>query len=61
MSKKLQITLKRSVIGTSDKQRNTITTLGLKRINDVVVKEDTPSVRGMLNLVSHLVTVEETE
>lgn len=61
MSKKLQITLKRSVIGTSEKQRNTITTLGLKRINDVVVKEDTPSVRGMLNLVSHLVTVEETE
>jgi len=61
MSKKLQITLNRSVIGSKKNQKNTITTLGLKKINDVVVKEDNPSVRGMLNSVSHLVTVEEIE
>lgn len=61
MSKKLQITLTRSVIGANEKQKNTITSLGLKKVNDVVVKEDSPSLKGMLNVVSHLVTVEETE
>lgn len=61
MSNKLQITLKRSVIGTSEKQRNTVSALGLKKINDVVVKEDTPAIRGMINVVSHLVTVEDAE
>lgn len=61
MSKKLQITLKRSVIGATEKQRNTIQSLGLKKINDVVVREDTPSVRGMIEIISHLITVEETE
>jgi len=36
-------------------------TLGLKRIGDVVVKEDRPEVRGMVNTVSHLVKVEEVD
>jgi len=59
MSKKLEITLKRSVIGSKENQRKTIETLGLKKIRQSVVCEDTPVVRGMINKVSHLVTVEE--
>lgn len=59
MSSKLEITLKRSVIGAKDNQRKTIHTLGLKKVNQSVVREDTPAVRGMINTVSHLVTVKE--
>lgn len=59
MSKKLEITLKRSVIGTKENQRRTIQTLGLKKVHQSVVCEDTPVVRGMINKVSHLVAVEE--
>lgn len=59
MSKKLEITLKRSVIGTKQNQRKTVQTLGLKKINDAVVCEDTPVVRGMVNTISHLVSVKE--
>ncbi|HLS36025.1 MAG TPA: 50S ribosomal protein L30 [Bacillota bacterium] len=61
MSKNLEITLKRSMIGANKKQRNTINSLGLRSVNDVVVKEDSPSVRGMVNIVSHLVTVKEID
>ena len=42
-------------------QRETLRTLGLKRLHDVVVKEDRPEIRGMVNTVSHLVTVEEVD
>jgi len=59
MSKKLEITLKRSVIGTKENQRTTIQTLGLKKVRQSVVCDDTPVVRGMINKVSHLVTVKE--
>ncbi|MBB1253617.1 50S ribosomal protein L30 [Streptomyces alkaliterrae] len=55
----LKITQARSVIGTKQNHRETLRTLGLKRINDVVVKEDRPEVRGMVHTVRHLVTVEE--
>ncbi|MBB1243509.1 50S ribosomal protein L30 [Streptomyces durbertensis] len=55
----LKITQSRSVIGTKQNHRETLRTLGLKRINDVVVKEDRPEVRGMVHTVRHLVTVEE--
>jgi large subunit ribosomal protein L30 len=47
------------VIGQKHNQRETIRSLGLKRINDVVIKEDRPEIRGMIFTVSHLVTVEE--
>ena len=47
--------------GGTHSQRNTLRSLGLKRISDVVVKEDRPEIRGMVNTVSHLVTVEEVE
>ncbi|MFD1850688.1 50S ribosomal protein L30 [Oceanobacillus bengalensis] len=59
MSKNLEITLTRSVIGRLDKQVKTVEALGLKKIRQSVVLEDTPAVRGMINKVSHLVTVKE--
>ncbi|KKE78558.1 50S ribosomal protein L30 [Oceanobacillus caeni] len=59
MSKKLEITLTRSVIGRKEKQVKTVEALGLKKISQSVVLEDTPSVRGMINRVSHLVAVKE--
>ena len=59
MSKKLEITLTRSVIGGTAVQRNAVQALGLKKIRQSVVLEDTPAVRGMVNRVSHLLTVKE--
>ncbi|MGN8647816.1 50S ribosomal protein L30 [Gracilibacillus sp. HCP3S3_G5_1] len=59
MSNKLEITLKRSVIGRSEVQKATVQTLGLKKMHQSVVREDTPVVRGMINKVSHLVDVKE--
>lgn len=59
MSNKLEITLTRSVIGRTEKQRQTVQALGLKKINDSAVHEDNPAVRGMINKVSHIVTVKE--
>jgi large subunit ribosomal protein L30 len=58
---RLKVTQIRSKIGRQQSQRNTLRSLGLKRINDVVVKEDRPEIRGMIFAVSHLVTVEEVE
>ncbi|HYY80605.1 MAG TPA: 50S ribosomal protein L30 [Actinomycetes bacterium] len=56
---RLRVTQVRSVIGRPKPQRDTIRSLGLKRMHDVVVKEDRPEIRGMLFKVSHLVKVEE--
>ena len=58
---RLKVTQIRSKIGRQQSQRNTLRSLGLKRINDVVVKEDRPEIRGMIFTVNHLVTVEEVE
>jgi large subunit ribosomal protein L30 len=51
----------RSAIGRQKNQRDTLRTLGLKRIGDVAVLEDRPEVRGMLQAVRHLVAVEEVD
>lgn len=59
MSEKLKITLTCSLIGRTQRQRRTVQTLGLKKINDSIVREDTPAVRGMINKISHIVTVEQ--
>ncbi|ABS72582.1 50S ribosomal protein L30 [Bacillus subtilis] len=56
---KLEITLKRSVIGRPEDQRVTVRTLGLKKTNQTVVHEDNAAIRGMINKVSHLVSVKE--
>ena len=57
----IKITQIRSEIGGTKVQRDTLRSLGLKRINDVVVKEDRPEIRGMIFAVNHLVSVEEVE
>ncbi|MED0866782.1 50S ribosomal protein L30 [Bacillus safensis] len=59
MTNKLEITLKRSVIGRPEDQRVTVRTLGLKKTNQTVVHEDNAAIRGMINKVSHLVSVKE--
>ena len=58
---RLKITQTRSRIGNKRNQRETLRTLGLKRIHDVVVKEDRPEIRGMVATVTHLVSVEEVD
>ncbi len=58
---RLKVTQRKSEIGGTSKQRNSLRSLGLKRIDDVVVKEDRPEIRGMVSTVSHLVTVEEVD
>jgi large subunit ribosomal protein L30 len=57
----LKVTQIRSGIGGKQNQRETLRSLGLKRLSDVVVKEDRPEIRGMVNTVRHLVVVEEVE
>jgi len=59
--KKLKITLKRSIIGSKPNQRKTVEALGLRRINSSVIRPGTESVLGMINVVSHLVVVEDAE
>jgi large subunit ribosomal protein L30 len=59
MAKELHITLKRSVIGQNESQRATVKALGLGKLNSKVVKADNVAIRGMINKVSHLLTVEE--
>ena len=57
----LKVTQVRSVIGENPSQRATLRGLGLKRIGDVVVKEDRPEIRAMIRTVTHLVTFEEVD
>lgn len=57
----LKITQVKSQIGGKQYQRDTLRTLGLRRIGQSVVREDRPEVLGMINTVRHLVTVEEVD
>jgi large subunit ribosomal protein L30 len=57
--KTLKVTLRKSVIGEKPKTRATVEGLGLRKMNQTVTQKDTPSVRGMLDRVRHLVEVEE--
>lgn len=59
MAKQVKITLKRSTIGCLKKQRATIEALGLKKIGQSNVLNDNECIRGMIKVVSHLITVEE--
>ncbi|MDO4413384.1 50S ribosomal protein L30 [Cutibacterium sp.] len=58
---KLKITQIKSGIGTKPNHRQTLRSLGLKRIGDTVIKEDRPEFRGMVQTVRHLVTLEEVD
>jgi large subunit ribosomal protein L30 len=57
MALKLKVTLVRSPIDRTKKQKATVRGLGLRRLNHSVVLEDTPAIRGMIRKVQHLVTV----
>jgi len=61
MAKRLRITWVKSAIGYSQRLKDTIRTLGLRRLGDWVEREDSPGLRGMVQKVSHLVKVEEIE
>lgn len=59
MADTLKITLRRSLIGEKPKTRATVESLGLRKINSSVERPDSPSVRGMIHGVKHLLEVEE--
>ena len=56
---KLKITLEKSLIGRKDDHIKTAQALGLKKIRDVVEKDDVPTIRGMVNKISYLVKCDE--
>ncbi len=57
--KMLRITLVKSAIGYSVRHKATVRALGLRKMNQTVVQEDNPTIRGMLSKVNHLVLIEE--
>ncbi len=59
--KLLKVTLVKSPIGYNSRQKETVKSLGLRRMSQSVLIGDAPQIRGMINRVSHLVTVEEVE
>ena len=61
MMTQLKIRQVRSAVGGKQYQRDTLRTLGLKRIGDSSTREDRPEVRGMIKTVTHLVAVEEVD
>ncbi len=58
-SKTIKVTLVRSPIGYSKRQKATVRALGLRRMNQTVEHPDTPALRGMLDKVIHLIRIEE--
>ncbi len=58
-TKNIKVILKKSLIGSTKRQRECVKGLGLRRLNSSSVLKDTPEVRGMIGKVSHLVSVEE--
>ncbi len=57
----LKITQTKSGIGYKQNQKETLRSLGLKRMHHTVIQPDRPEIRGMVQTVTHLVTVEEVE
>ncbi|RCK69761.1 50S ribosomal protein L30 [Desertihabitans brevis] len=57
----LKVTQTRSDIGSKQNQRDTLRSLGLRRIGATVEVQDRPEIRGMITTVTHLVTVEEVD
>jgi large subunit ribosomal protein L30 len=58
-NKKLIITQIKSAIGYRQRSKDTLTALGLKKMNATVVHQDSPAIRGMVTAVGHLLKVEE--
>jgi len=61
MTGKLRITLVKSPVGNRREQKRTVRALGLRKMHQTVELWDTPTIRGMVNKVGHLVTVEKLE
>lgn len=57
----LQVTLNRSFIGATPRQRKVLRALGLRRIRQTVTQPDNPSTRGMIRVVEHMVSVSGAE
>jgi large subunit ribosomal protein L30 len=60
MSETVKITLVKSMVGRPEKHRKVLRGMGLTKLNRTVELKDTPSTRGMINKVSHLVKTEES-
>ena len=58
---KLKITYTKSSIGYNQSQKATVEALGLRKLNQIVIQDDTPVIRGMVKKVEHLVSVEEVK
>ena len=56
---KVKITQRKSGIDRSKRQKDTLKALGLRKINQSVIQEETPQIRGMINKVQHLIEVEQ--
>lgn len=61
MTGKLRITLVKSPVGYRREQKRTVRALGLRKMHQTVELGDTPTIRGMVNKVGHLVTVEKLD
>lgn len=61
MAKQIKITWIKSFIGCPETQRATMKSLGLKKLNQSLIKEDSPQLRGQINKVRHLLTIEELD
>jgi large subunit ribosomal protein L30 len=61
VTKKLKIKLVKSYIGRPEKHRKILRGMGLQKLNRAVLLKDTPEIRGMINKVSHLLSVEVIE
>jgi len=59
VASRLRITYKKSAIGYPQRQKDTIRALGFHKLNNTIERDDTPTVRGMIERVAHLVRVEE--
>ncbi len=56
---KIKIKLTKSKIGKTEKQKRTVEALGLRKIGQIIEKEDTPQIRGMIQKVSHMIEIVE--
>ena len=61
MSQKLKITQVRSAIGRHISQKKTVRALGIRKMHQTVIHDDTPQIRGMITKVRHLLVVEEVD
>lgn len=58
-TKKIKVTLKRSLIGATEKQKRVVKALGLSKMNQTTEHDDSAVINGMVNKISHMVSVEK--